>query len=70
MVASIDNISSSSQGASYCEKDDPVHRKASAWAGRPAEGLGQLQFRIPRRCRAVERRIMLICLPARRNGKD
>ena len=46
MVASIGAVASSSQGASYYErdgyyaKDDPAHREASAWAGRGAGALG------------------------------
>ncbi len=46
MVASIGAVGSSSQGASYYErdgyyaKDDPAHKEASAWAGRGAEDLG------------------------------
>ena len=46
MVASIGAVASSSQGASYYErdgyyaKDDPAHREASAWAGRGAGELG------------------------------
>ncbi len=46
MVASIGVIASPSQGVAYYEKDgyyarnDPVHREASAWAGRGAEALG------------------------------
>ena len=46
MVASIGVIASPSQGMSYFEKDgyyardDPVHREASAWAGKGAEALG------------------------------
>ena len=46
MVASIGVIASPSQGASYYErdgyyaKDDPVHKEASAWAGKGAEALG------------------------------
>ena len=43
MVASIGVIASPSQGVAYYEKDgyyardDPVHREASAWAGRGAD---------------------------------
>ena len=46
MVASIGVIASPSQGVAYYEKDgyytrnDPVHREASAWAGKGAEALG------------------------------
>ena len=46
MVASIGAVGSSSQGASYYErdgyyaKDDPAHREASAWTGRGADALG------------------------------
>ena len=45
MVALIGVIASPSQGVSYYEKDgyygrdDPVHREASAWAGKGAEAL-------------------------------
>ena len=46
MGASIGKIASPSQGVSYYEKDgyyardDPAHRKASAWAVKGAEALG------------------------------
>ena len=46
MVASIGQVASPSQGASYYErdgyyaKDDPEHHAASAWAGRGASDLG------------------------------
>ena len=46
MVASIGQVTSPSQGASYYErdgyyaKDDPEHHAASAWAGRGAADLG------------------------------
>ena len=46
MVASIGQVASPSQGASYYErdgyyaKDDPEHHAASAWAGRGAADLG------------------------------
>ena len=46
MVASIGIVASPSQGVAYFEKDgyyarnDPVHREASAWAGKGAEALG------------------------------
>ena len=46
IVASIEKIALSSQGASYYEwhgyyaKDDPAHREASAWAGKGAAALG------------------------------
>ena len=45
-MLSIGALSSAAQGASYYErdgyyaKDDPVHREASAWAGKGAEELG------------------------------
>ena len=46
MVASIGAVAAPAQGASYYErdgyyaKDDPVHKDASAWAGRGADELG------------------------------
>ena len=45
MVASIGVVASASQGVSYYERDgyyagdDPLHREASAWAGKGAEAL-------------------------------
>ncbi|MCY4431117.1 MAG: relaxase domain-containing protein, partial [Rhodospirillales bacterium] len=46
MVASIGQITSPAQGASYYARDgyyardDPAHREASRWAGKGAEALG------------------------------
>ena len=52
-------IASPSQGVSYYEKDgyyakdDPVHREASAWAGKGAEALGLADPVEPEAFRAI-----------------